>query len=234
MGFRNPGAFPVLPDAIEALARAGDTSSAADLLERLERYADAVGTPWSSAVCDRARGVVLLAQGRAADAAEPLVRAEVAFERLGCRPDAARATLTRGRALLRGGHRTLAADALADARSRFAAMGAVLWEARAAEELERAAPGRAAGELTPTERRVAALVARGRKNREIAESLYMSVGSVEAHLTRIYRKLEIRSRSELARYMGGTHGSPHGPPPSSLGEADRGLSLSGRQAALRR
>jgi DNA-binding CsgD family transcriptional regulator len=77
-------------------------------------------------------------------------------------------------------------------------MGAALWEARAAEELERAAPGRAAGELTPAERRIAALVAQGMRNREIGQALLMSVGSVEAHLTRIYRKLDVRSRSALA------------------------------------
>ncbi|HKP19386.1 MAG TPA: helix-turn-helix transcriptional regulator, partial [Gaiellaceae bacterium] len=80
-------------------------------------------------------------------------------------------------------------------------IGAPLWEARAAEELDRAAPGRAAGELTPTERRVVTLVVQGARNREIAAALFMSVATVEAHLTRIYRKLDIRSRSELARLV---------------------------------
>ena len=55
--------------------------------------------------------------------------------------------------------------------------------------------------LTPAERRVAALVADGRRNREIAQALFMSVATVEAHLTRIYRKLEIGSRSELTRLV---------------------------------
>ena len=80
-------------------------------------------------------------------------------------------------------------------------MGAALWRTRAAEELERAAPGRAAGELTGVERRIAALVADGKKNREIAQALFMSVATVEAHLTRVYRKLDIGSRSELARLV---------------------------------
>jgi DNA-binding NarL/FixJ family response regulator len=71
----------------------------------------------------------------------------------------------------------------------------------AVEEFERAAPGRAAGELTEAEHSVAELVAQGMKNREIGRALHMSVASVEAHLTRIYRKLEIRSRSELARLV---------------------------------
>jgi DNA-binding NarL/FixJ family response regulator len=109
--------------------------------------------------------------------------------------------LGQGRALLRAGRRRLAAAALADARDRFAAIGAVLWAERAAEELERAAPARSAGELTAAERRVVALVAEGQKNREIGQALFMSVATVEAHLTRIYRKLDIRSRSELARLV---------------------------------
>lgn len=80
-------------------------------------------------------------------------------------------------------------------------MHAALWAARAAEDLERASPGRAVGELTTAERRVAALVAQGMKNQEVGQSLFMSVATVEAHLTRMYRKLDIRSRSELARLV---------------------------------
>jgi DNA-binding CsgD family transcriptional regulator len=200
MGFANPAAFPVLPDAVDALARAGDPR-AADLLARLEREASAVDGDWTHAAAQRSRGTVLLAAGHAEHAAVEFEAAAASFERLGFRPDAARSLLGLGRALLRGGQRTLAADTLAEAQRRFSAMGAALWAARAAEELERAAPGRAAGTLTAAERRVAALVAEGRRNREIAQTLFMSVATVEAHLTRIYRKLDIRSRSELARLV---------------------------------
>jgi DNA-binding CsgD family transcriptional regulator len=80
-------------------------------------------------------------------------------------------------------------------------MGAELWARRAEEELDRVAPGRASGALTPTERRVAALVADGRRNKEIAQELLMSVATVEAHLTRTFRKLGIGSRSELTRLV---------------------------------
>jgi DNA-binding NarL/FixJ family response regulator len=80
-------------------------------------------------------------------------------------------------------------------------MAAAGWEARAATELERASPGRASGELTPAESRIAGLVAQGMKNREIGGTMYVSVATVEAHLTRIYRKLGIRSRSELTRLV---------------------------------
>jgi DNA-binding CsgD family transcriptional regulator len=200
MGYRHPGAFPVLPDAVEALAGSGELRVAEELFLRLDGEAAAAG-PWALAAAERSRGVLFAARGDLEAAAESLARAEGEFERIGHRPDAARALLARGRALVRGGQRTLAADALAEARRRFAEMGAALWEARAAEELERVAPGRAAGELTPTERRVAALVAEGMKNRQIAQTLFLSVATVEAHLTRIYRKLDIGSRSELTRLV---------------------------------
>jgi DNA-binding CsgD family transcriptional regulator len=198
MGFEHPGAFPVLPDAIEALACSGDVDGARELLSRLERQAS---EPWPLAAAERGRGVVALAEGDGDRAAEHLARAAAEFERLGHRPDAARAIFLAGRALLRANRRSQAAEALADARERFAALGAPLWEARVVGELERAAPGRASGELTPAERRIAERVAEGMRNREIGAALFMSIGTVEAHLTRIYRKLDIRSRSELARLV---------------------------------
>jgi DNA-binding NarL/FixJ family response regulator len=201
MGWANPGSIPALPDAIEALAITGDARRSEELFERLRRQESALDNAWVRAVVDRTRGVVLLATGDAAAAVPSLEDAIASFERSGHRPDAARALLALGRALLRAGRRSRAAETFAEARSRFGQMGATLWTARAAEELERAAPGRAAGKLTPAERRVAALVARGMRNREISRSLFMSVATVEAHLTRTYRKLEIRSRSELARLV---------------------------------
>ncbi len=80
-------------------------------------------------------------------------------------------------------------------------MGATPWAAQAEAEMERVAPGRLHAELTPTEARIARLIVAGRRNREIAGELYISVATVEAHLTRIYRKLHVRSRTELAHAM---------------------------------
>ena len=201
LGIRHPGAFPVLPDAIEACASAGDLTAAELLLNRLVDQARALDADWPNAAASSARGAVLLARGEGAEAARALAEAASVFERLGYRPDAARARLLEGRALLRAGRRSRAANVLGGARARFAEMRAATWEARAAEELDRASPGRASGELTPTERRIARLVAEGLKNREISQTAYLSVATVEAHLTRIYRKLGIRSRSELARLV---------------------------------
>jgi DNA-binding NarL/FixJ family response regulator len=82
----------------------------------------------------------------------------------------------------------------------FQELGAALWEGKARDELSRIG-GRAPGgqELTPTERQVAELVAEGKSNKEVASSLFISVNTVEANLSRIYRKLDVRSRTELAR-----------------------------------
>ncbi len=200
-GYANPGAIPALPNAIEALASAGDTDGAARLLPRLEAQAERLDNELVRAMLDRAKGVLLLATGAAEAATGLLGEAAGAFERLGFQPDAARARLAEGRSWIRAHRRSRAAEVLADARSRFIAMGATLWAARATEELERVAPGRATGELTATERRIAQLVAEGRQNREIAGTLFLSIATVEAHLTRLYRKLDLRSRAELARYV---------------------------------
>jgi DNA-binding NarL/FixJ family response regulator len=200
MGFAHPGAFRVFPDAVEALARAGDLSNAAALHERLEERAAAAG-PWTRAAVERSRGSLLLARGDVESAADALARAAHGFDELEHGPDAARALLLRAQALLRAGKRNAAAEVADDARARFSGMGASLWAARAAAVTDRAIPGRSLGQLTPAERRIAALVAAGRKNREIGGELYLSVATVEAHLTRMYRKLGIRSRSELARLV---------------------------------
>ena len=201
MGFAHPGAFPVLCDAIEALACSGDDDGAGELLDRLERQAEAVSSASARAGALRAKGIVLLAAGDTGASSSVLADAAERFGRLGFRLDEARTALCRGRALVRAGRRARAAEMLATARARFAEIHAPLWEARAAEELERAAPGRADGALTRTESNVARLVAEGRRNREIASALFMSVHTVEAHLTRIYRKLGIRSRSDLTRLV---------------------------------
>ncbi|MGH3071994.1 MAG: helix-turn-helix domain-containing protein, partial [Gaiellaceae bacterium] len=77
-------------------------------------------------------------------------------------------------------------------------LGATVWADRARAELARIGGRSAAGGLTETERRVAELVADGRSNKEVAAALYVTVKSVEANLSRVYAKLGLRSRTELA------------------------------------
>lgn len=201
MGVRHPGAVPALTDAVIALAAAGRSEEAAAVHDAISGAVASMQEERPSAMLAHAVGVLSLARGEPEDAEESLGAAVAAFDRLGLRPDAARAKLCQGQALLRGGKRTAAAEALSEARQRFFELGAELWVQRAAEDLDRAQPRRVDGMLTTTEAKIAELVAGGARNREIAAALYVSVATVEAHLTRIYRKLEIRSRTELARLV---------------------------------
>jgi DNA-binding NarL/FixJ family response regulator len=94
--------------------------------------------------------------------------------------------------------------ALTRALEVFDQLGAPLWAEKAASELARI-PGRApaASELTETERRIAELVASGLANKEVAARLFVTVRTVEGNLTRIYAKLGVRSRTELAALLAG-------------------------------
>ena len=95
-----------------------------------------------------------------------------------------------------------ARDALLRALAVVEELGAPLWAEKIHAELRRIS-GRRPGsdELSETEQRVAALVADGRSNREIAAELYISVRTVESHLAHVYRKLGVRSRAQLTRYL---------------------------------
>jgi DNA-binding NarL/FixJ family response regulator len=118
--------------------------------------------------------------------------------------------LQRGRTLLALGsvqrrlrRRAAARQTLKDALATFEELGAKLWAERAREEFGRVGGRRAAiGELTPSERRIAELVAEGKTNKEAAAILVVADRTIESALTQIYRKLGVRSRTQLARKLG--------------------------------
>ena len=85
----------------------------------------------------------------------------------------------------------------------FEGLGAALWAEKARAELRRIGGRHSSGSdgLTETETQVAVLAARGRSNKEIAAELFMGLSTVEMHLSRVYRKLEIRSRSGLGPWL---------------------------------
>jgi len=199
-GIREPGLVPVAPDAVEALVALGRLDDAERILVRLERDAASLAHRWALPAAARARALVLLGHGEARGAADLADRAAAASGAAGFPLDRARALLVAGEARRRAGERRLAAERIAAAATVFGELGAPLWLERAEREVRRASPRpvRERGALTAAETRVAALVASGRTNKETAAELFTTVATVEAHLTRVYRKLGIRSRTELA------------------------------------
>jgi DNA-binding CsgD family transcriptional regulator len=121
----------------------------------------------------------------------------------------ARTNLCYGERLSRAGRRVDARSPLRSALAAFQQLGAPLWAALATKELHatgerhhRTRMVDSEGRLTPRELEVALAVADGQTNQQVAVSLFLSLKTVEFHLRSIYRKLDIRSRSELARLVG--------------------------------
>ena len=227
-GQAHPGVVPVLPDALEAAVAGGDVTSAATLAADLDGQASALSLPWVDAAARRGRGLATLAAGRADAAVADLATAAAAFDELGYGLDAARAIRWHGLALARAGSPAAAERALVAARGRFESLGARPW----AEQT----PTRGGRPLSVADRRVVELVAAGRRNREIAGDLHVSVGTVEAALTRIYRSrgcaLPLRAgplggRSARARAgrLGYRRRVTRAPPPGELRPVGRDREL---------
>jgi DNA-binding CsgD family transcriptional regulator len=199
MGVRDPGVYPVRQDAIEALIGVGDLDRAEAEIVALEERARELDRPWALCVAARCRGLLLAAQGDLDGALASLEQAIVEHERLPMPFERARTLLALGQVQRRVKQRRAARETLESAQAIFEELGAVLWVTKAREELARIGGRKAsAGGLTPTEQRVAKLVAEGRTNKEVAAALFVSVKTVEANLSRVYAKLGIRSRAELA------------------------------------
>jgi DNA-binding CsgD family transcriptional regulator len=114
----------------------------------------------------------------------------------------ARTLLSFGAGQRRAKQKTAARKTLDQARAIFETLGAALWTEKTRAELARIG-GRAPsqGALTPTERRISELVAEGRSNKDVAATLFLSPKTVEAHLGNVFRKLDVRSRSQLTRQL---------------------------------
>jgi DNA-binding CsgD family transcriptional regulator len=194
----------IVPDAVEALIAVGRHDEASPLVEELERDASRRGRPWALAVAARCRGLCEAAAGRLVEAQDALKTAVHEHAGLPQPFELARTLLSLGAVQRRSRQQRAAREALGEARDLFDALGASRWADRTRTELGRIG-GRAADRytLTPTEEQVADLVATGQTNNEIAASLFISAKTVEANLTRIYRKLGVSSRRELARRIRG-------------------------------
>jgi len=201
-GVREPTWARLVWSDLDALVELGQLDQAAALAEELAARGRALDRPFALATAARARGLVLAARGDVDGALAELERSLAEHDRLGWPFERARTLLALGVVLRRGKQKRAARQTLAQALALFDGLGARLWSAKTTAELARIG-GRAAGTgaLTPTERRVAELVAEGRTNREVADLLFLSAKTVAAHLTSAYAKLGVRSRTELAHSL---------------------------------
>ena len=198
-GFGEWAVHPLHPDLIEALIGLGELDEAAELTAELEAYGQRLDRPWGLATAARSRALLHASNADGAAALEAVQRALVEHERLDWPFEHGRTLLVHGVTLRRLGRRRDAAAALDRARSIFTSLGNPLWLARVDAEAGRLGGRRGAtGELTATEARVAELASQGLRNAEIAARLYVTPKTVEATLSRVYRKLGVRSRTELA------------------------------------
>jgi DNA-binding NarL/FixJ family response regulator len=201
-GIVEPGALRFVPDEIEALILLGERKTARALLERFEERAERLGRRGALAAAARCRGLVA-ASSREFDAAFSCLRAALdAYAELPLPFERARTLLALGSAQRRARERRAARESLEETLTLFHRLGASLWAERTRRELRRIS-GRASSshELTPAEQRVAELVAEGMTNREVAAALYVTPRTVEGTLSRVYTKLGVRSRTELARRL---------------------------------
>jgi DNA-binding CsgD family transcriptional regulator len=199
MCIREPAYFRVVPDEVEALVALGRLDEAEALLAPFEESGRNLDRAWAIATGARCRALVLAARGDLVGASASADDAVRVHDRLSLPFELGRTLLVRGTVERRAKRKREARDTLTKASEVFDGLGAALWADKARAELARIG-GRAASsvDLTPTEARVAELVAAGSTNREAADALFVSVHTVEANLKRIYRKLGIRSRTELA------------------------------------
>jgi DNA-binding CsgD family transcriptional regulator/tetratricopeptide (TPR) repeat protein len=193
------------PELVDALLRTGRAPEARSVAARFAASAAASGRPWTRGRADRALGLVAAEgefAGRFESALEHHAQTRDLFER-------ARTELAYGMRVRRSGRRVDARVLLRDALGTFDALGAVVWAAGTRAELEatgeRVAPreGVGPGALTPQELQVCLLLAEGRTTREAAAALFLSPKTVEYHLRKVYTRLGIHSREELAVVLEG-------------------------------
>ncbi|MGE0880866.1 MAG: AAA family ATPase [Acidimicrobiia bacterium] len=196
----DPGVVPWKPDAIEALTLAGRRDEAITLLSSLDREVEATGRLSGRAGAARGRGIVCDDDGFATHFDEALA----IYTALGYRIESARTHLCYGRRLRETNRYSDAQHQLRAALAIFEAAGAEPWIHRVRDELRQSGnpvleplPTTLAA-LTSKELQIALAVAKGLTNREVAATHFLSTRTVDTHLTRVYRKLGVRSRTELA------------------------------------
>jgi DNA-binding CsgD family transcriptional regulator len=189
---------------IEALLATGNLRQAERLLAQIDRRAAGGDTALRPLVL-RCRGLLLEAQGDCEPAIASLEAAALTPEPpQGVNPfELARTLLALGTVQRRAQHKRAARESLELAEDIFEQLGARVWLEKTRSELRRIG-GRIASDdrLSETERKIVELVVAGRRNREVAAQLSLSPNTVAWNLSKVYRKLGVSSRTELAAHVG--------------------------------
>jgi DNA-binding CsgD family transcriptional regulator len=201
LGWGDPSARPWSDDYCEALLEVGRIDDAARVLAAWEADARRLDRKRVLAQVARCRGLAAAAEGNVADAAVLLRQAVAQHEEVGDRFGRARALLALGIVCRRSRQKRDAREAIEAAMAGFEQLGAASWADKARDELGSIGGRTREAGLTAAERRVAVLVAAGQTNREVAAALFLGERTVAGHLTHIYAKLGVRSRTELARRL---------------------------------
>jgi DNA-binding CsgD family transcriptional regulator len=191
-----PGAWP---NSIEALVVVGELALAREYLDQYRERAERCDCPLALASSARCLGLLRSAEGDMDGAFVAFEQSLVDHRRVPGPHERGRTLLSYGVALRRAKRRGDARARMEEALAVFDEVGARLWAERARAELARVGGRQRSGnELTPTEEQIARLVAAGASNADVAAELFVSVRTVESNLTRIYGKLGLKSRTELA------------------------------------
>ena len=198
-GLVDPGLYRFEQVLLESHIALGNRTRADSLVCELEGRAAKIGSGWTVGASLWCRGLFLAADDDFPESLGTLEKSVAAFQELDQPFELGRGLLTLGQTQRRARRKTAARASLDRASTIFSALGATAWAAKAKDETARIG-GRPASrwDLTPTESRVAALVATGRTNREVAEELVVSPKTIEWTLSNIYRKLQVHSRTALA------------------------------------
>ena len=201
LGLHEPALYRFHGDRIEAKITAGRREEAAELLDELERLGATLERAWPLAIAARCRGLLASALGDPDGASRALDEALALCERVGQPLEHGRTLLVLGSVQRRDRKKRPARESLERALGIFESLGARLWAERARGELARVGGRAPASELTPTEERVAELLASGLTYQQAADALFVSPKTVQWNVSKIYRKLGIQSRAELVKHL---------------------------------
>ena len=209
---REPASNRFQADHAEAVIGLGDLARAESLVRAMEARAAVLPRPWINAVSARCRGLLNAAAGDLDPALADYERALAAHATLDMPVELGRTLLALGRLHRRRNERQRGHERLEQAAAAFESCAARGWAAVTAGEIGRTRGRKAShAQLTATEQQICELAVAGLRNSEIAARLFLSGKTVEANLSRAYRKLGVRSRTELAARLAAAGGQPGAP-----------------------